>query len=113
LRTSVRVYECGVPIPALRVARSPIELTARQREILTLARAGHSNSEIADILSVSVKPSRVISIARHVGTESTAAMPSWRHRSAVSELICFVPHRSTRHSCGQILCRRNFAEGSE
>lgn len=48
--------ECeGADTPALRAARSPITLTARQREVLTLAQAGHSNIEIADILAVSVR----------------------------------------------------------
>jgi DNA-binding NarL/FixJ family response regulator len=48
--------ECqGAQTPALRAATTPQPITARQREIITLAAEGLSNKEIADRLTMSVR----------------------------------------------------------
>jgi DNA-binding NarL/FixJ family response regulator len=48
--------ECqGAQTPALRAATMPEPITARQREIITLAAEGLSNKEIADRLTMSVR----------------------------------------------------------
>ncbi|PBC35514.1 hypothetical protein CJ179_46390 [Rhodococcus sp. ACS1] len=45
----------GASTPALREAQQPSPLTARQREIITLAAQGLTNKEIADKLTLSVR----------------------------------------------------------
>ncbi|PBC35513.1 helix-turn-helix transcriptional regulator [Rhodococcus sp. ACS1] len=45
----------GASTPALREAQQPSPLTARQREIITLAAQGLTNKEIADRLTLSVR----------------------------------------------------------
>ena len=48
--------ECeGLRTPALANALSPLPLTAREREIVSLAAAGHSNRNIAERLFISVR----------------------------------------------------------
>ena len=47
--------ETGADTPALRANTTPFPVTARQREIITLAATGLSNREIADRLTMSVR----------------------------------------------------------
>ena len=47
--------DSGADTPALRASRFPVDVTDRQREILTLAAAGLSNQDIADVLTMSVR----------------------------------------------------------
>ena len=47
--------ETGADTPALRANTTPVPVTARQREIITLAATGLSNREIADRLTMSVR----------------------------------------------------------
>ncbi|HEY5856277.1 MAG TPA: helix-turn-helix transcriptional regulator [Aldersonia sp.] len=62
----------GANTPALRANTTPIPITARQREIITLAATGLSNREIADRLTMSVRTveGHIFFASRQTGTNS-------------------------------------------
>jgi DNA-binding CsgD family transcriptional regulator len=65
--------ECGgARTPALRAATVPVAITARQREIISLAAKGMSNKEIAQQLSMSVRSvqGHVFRASQRVGVNS-------------------------------------------
>jgi DNA-binding NarL/FixJ family response regulator len=69
--------ECeGAQTPALRAATVPVAVTARQREIISLAARGLSNKEIAERLSMSVRSvqGHLFRASQRVGVNSRAEL---------------------------------------
>ena len=65
----------GARTPALAIAVRPLPLTAREREIVTLAARGLSNKDIAERLTVSVRTveGHLYRASRKLGVSERAA----------------------------------------
>ena len=68
--------ETGADTPALRANNSPIPLTPRQREIITLAGHGWTNRQIAEHLTMSVRTveGHLLRASQRTGVNSRAEL---------------------------------------
>ncbi|HEY2206213.1 MAG TPA: LuxR C-terminal-related transcriptional regulator [Pseudonocardia sp.] len=86
-RAAALAHSCGEPsTPALRAVAAPVEISAREREVATLASAGLSNRQIAARLHVSVR-----TVEGHIYRACTRLGVT--DRSALAALIAPVPRR--------------------